>query len=261
MKTIRAILILVVYSMFMTNLPSYGQDLVSQRAERRSLVDCPTAFTLPRASFDFDINSFPNGGVEGAVHIGLLDQFMMGLSYGAEDILGDSKAEGNPRMEVSVKLRLLPEGLSWPGLAIGYDSQGYGAWDDHWDRYSQKAKGFYAVFSKSFLFSGRLTTWHLGANYTPEGKDEDNDPTVFLGFDANILERFALVAEYDLALNDNDRPEGYPYGSGNGYLNLGFEWVIIPTISVELDVRDLLLNREAAPSVDREVRLLILQYL
>lgn len=261
MKKNGAILILVMGSFLLTSLPSHGQDMVSERAERRSLVDCPTAFTLPRASFDFDIRTFPNGGVQGAVHIGLLDQFLMGLSYGAERILGESKPDGNPRMEVSVKLRLLSEGLSWPGLAIGYDSQGFGAWDDDWDRYSQKAKGFYAVFSKSFLFSGKLTTWHLGTSYTPEGKEEDDDPTVFLGFDASVLDRFALLGEYDLALNDNDRPDGYPYGSGHGYLNIGFEWVIIPTISVEFDLRDVLVNKRAATDPDREVRLLLLQYL
>ncbi|MFQ5869040.1 MAG: hypothetical protein ACE5JC_03970 [Candidatus Zixiibacteriota bacterium] len=261
MKRTGRIVGLIMGCVLLTSFSSFGQDLVSERAERRSLVGCPTAFALPRASFDFDIHTFPNGGVQGAVHIGLLDQFMIGLSYGAEELLGETEANGNPRMEVSVKLRLLSEGLSWPGLAIGYDSQGFGAWDDEWDRYSQKAKGFYAVFSKSFLFSGKLTTWHLGVNYTPEGKHQDDDPTVFLGFDANILDRFALLGEYDLAMNDNDHPDGYPYGSGHGYLNIGFEWVIIPTISVELDVRDLLVNKEAATAPDREVRLLVLQYL
>jgi len=107
MKRTGRIVGLIMGCVLLTSFSSFGQDLVSERAERRSLVGCPTAFTLPRASFDFDIHTFPNGGVQGAVHIGLLDQFMIGLSYGAEKILGETKAQGNPRMEVSVKLRLL----------------------------------------------------------------------------------------------------------------------------------------------------------
>ena len=80
------------------------------------LIDCPTAGLLPRGSFDFDIKVYPQGGLIFRLDIGLMKRFMVGMSFGGENVIGDGEPDWNPRIEFAAKYRLINESWSFPAL-------------------------------------------------------------------------------------------------------------------------------------------------
>lgn len=219
----------------------------------RKLVDCPTAGLLPRASFDFDIKMFPQGGVIFGLDIGLMRRFMVGMSFGGENVIGEGKPDWNPRIEFVAKYRLINESWSLPAIAIGYDSQGDGAYDDSLDRYVYKSKGFYAVMSKGYIMGEVPFGLHAGANYSLENDDEDKDVSIFFGADFRFGENLGVVAEYDLGTNDDTAEE--LFGQGYGYLNVGAQWIFSEKLFLQFSLKNLLLNRKDASTWGRGFRI------
>jgi hypothetical protein len=219
----------------------------------RKLVDCPTAGLLPRGSFDFDIRIFGNGGVTTTIDVGLMRRFMIGLSFGGQNIIGDGDPDWNPRIEFLAKYRLINESYVLPAFAIGFDSQGSGAFDDSLNRYAYKSKGFYAVISKNYLMAEVPVGFHFGANYSLENDDGDKDIPIFFGGDVQITENLGFVTEYDLATNDDEFKE--KYGQGYGYLNAGVQWIFSSRLQLEFQFKNILLNRKDISSWGREFRI------
>ncbi len=229
----------------------------AERLERRILIDGITAEVLPRASFDFDIQTFTNGGAQAALNVGLLDRLTIGLSYGSGKLLSEGKPNWNPHMEFLIKYKLLSKSLTYPTLSLGYCSQGSGSWDKVNKRYAQKSKGFFIVATKSYLVYRNVVSFTAGVNLSKEGWDKDKDPTPYMGIVTQVNSNVYFIGEYDFALNDNKRYA--QYGEGRGFLNIGLEWVISDAVSIEFDLRDLLLNRTDAKYIDREVRLFYIE--
>jgi len=244
----------------MLNVPLFAQQTQTiTRVSRvsvippRRLVDCPTAGLLPRASFDFDIRIYPQGGVIFGIDVGLMRRFMIGMSFGGENVIGEGVPDWNPRIEFAAKYRLINETYTLPALVIGYDSQGDGAYDDSLHRYVYKSKGFYAVMSKGYAMGEIPIGFHVGANYSLENDDEDKDITVFFGADLLIGDNFGLVAEYDLGTNDDKAKE--LFGQGYGYLNAGIRWIFSERLFLQFDLKNLLLNRKDASTWGRRFRI------
>jgi len=242
-----------------TSDDSLYANVIVNRPQLRMTIDYPTAGMLPRGAFDIDMRTFPVGGVLAALRIGLSDEFMVGIGYGASRILSDVDPDWNPRLEFNIKLRLHEEtaGDNFPAISVGYNSLGYGNYDSENSRYMVKSTGFYVAFSKNFGLYDNATGIHWGVNYSLENK-VDNDPNVFLGFNTDVGPNMVFLAEYDLALNDNKRYD--VYGLGRGFLNMGLAWYITDDLSLELDLRNLLRNRSNAAAIDREIRLVYVEY-
>lgn len=217
----------------------------------RKLIDCPTAGLLPRGSFDFDIRIYGNGGVVTTIDVGLMRRFMIGLSFGGENIIGEGDADWNPRIEFLGKYRLINESYVLPAFALGFDSQGSGVFDD--DRYVYKSKGFYGVISKNYLVAEVPVGFHFGANYSLENDDNDKNISIFFGADVQVTENLGFVTEYDLATNDDEFKE--KYGQGYGYLNAGVQWIFSPKLQLEFQFKNILLNREDISTWGREFRI------
>jgi len=243
--------------------PSAGQEQVSEAyldLQPRQLIDAPTAWTLPRGAFDLVLRVYPPGGILGQVSIGLSSRFQLGISYGAEGIISEQKAHGNPRLEFNVKLRLLDEKYYLPAIAVGYNSQGYGAYDDAEERFAYKSKGLFGVLTRSLYFYGLTLGGHAGINYSIQDKgDDDEEPTLFFGLDTRFHDDVAMVAEYDLALND-DKGSSH-YGRGRGYLNLGIKWVFSENLELEAILKNLLNNRKGVNSFGREIRITYVEFI
>jgi len=230
----------------------------AQDVQPRKLVDCPTAGLLPKGSFDLEIRAYSGGGLLAQASVGLTDRLAMGLSFGGGNIIGAGRINWNPRPEAQIKYRLFEESPIWPAVAIGFDSQGYGSYSDGLDRYEIKSKGVYGVLSKNYHLWGRPLGLHLGTNYSFEKKDGDDDLSFFLGLDKSLNEELSLVAEYDMALND-DRQNGV-FGTGRGYFNMGLRWNIERRFFFELDIRNLTDNIENLSAFSRELRIVTLQF-
>jgi len=225
----------------------------------RMLIDAPTAGTLPRGCFDIVMRVYNNGGILGKTSIGLSNRFMIGMSYGAEGIISDRTANANPEIEFNVKLRLIDEDYYFPAVAIGFNSQGYGAYIDDRDRYAYKSKGFYGVLSRSFVFQTMNAGVHGGINYSLENEDNDEEPSVFFGLDARFQYNVGFYIEYDLALNDDKSSAGY--AKGRGYLNASLKWMYSENLELEFVLKDLVQNRRGdASTIGRELRFTYIEF-
>ncbi|MEW5995440.1 MAG: hypothetical protein AB1744_13740 [Candidatus Zixiibacteriota bacterium] len=129
----------------------------------RWLVDVPTAGTLPRAHYDIAFRFYPSGGALANCDIGLSNRLTLGIAYGAEDIISNGDPNWNPRIEFNIKFRAIDELEYFPAVAVGFNSQGFGAWNDDYDRYTFKSRGFYAVASRSFYFYEWTAGWHASS--------------------------------------------------------------------------------------------------
>jgi len=245
---------------------SLYSDVIIPRPELRWIMDTPTAGILPRGAFDMDMRTFPVGGVQTTLNIGLGHRFSVGIGYGASEILTDKDPDWNPQIEFLLRFRLHEESEAMPAIAVGFSSIGFGKYDTDNNRYQVKSPGFYIVFSKNLLFYENLATWHAGLNLSLEN-EHDSDPNFFVGFSADVGTNMTFLAEYDLALNDNsgefalnDIGEEVKYGKKRGYLNLGLAWYITQELSLELDLKNLFRNRDDADAIDREIRLVYTEY-
>lgn len=218
-----------------------GQDrsgaLLDSRAMK--LVDSPTAEVMQRGVYDLATIFYPDGGVLVGVEIGLLERFNLGFNYGGLRVLGQGEPEWNPRVEFNARYQMAPESFALPAFALGFDSQGYGFYDDSLERYQVKSKGFFAVASRNYAFMGRMAI-HGGVNLSVEGEDgaRKDNPNFFFGLEKSLGPDLDVMAEYDAALND-----GGSWDS-NGRLNLGVVWSYAEQLHLQLDVRNILRSEE-----------------
>ena len=222
----------------------------------RWLVDIPTAATLPRASYSITTRFFANGGALGLIDIGLSDRFMLGISYGGEGVLSGGDVDWYPRIGFHIRFRVVDELEYFPAVTVGFSDQGYGSWYAGLDRFTYKARGFFAVVTRNFYFYEWTSGWHAGLNYTVrEDKDGDQHLNFFGGVDVTFNYNLALLLEYDAALND-DRGAAAPVtGKGRGYLNLSVKWLFAENLELEVIAKDLLVNRRESSNFSRELRI------
>jgi len=220
----------------------------------RYLIDIPTAGTLPRGYFGIGLRLYSYGGAIAYTDIGISNRFLLGVSFGADSMLGAVEPRWNPDMEFNVKFRLVDEMEFFPAISVGYNSQGDGHYSREHKRYAYKSKGFYAVASRSFYFYKWTSGWHGGVNYSGENsRDKNGNISLFIGFDATFNYDLAFMMEYDFALNDNKGQVSYS-GKGRGYMNASLKWLFTDNLEMEFILKDLLVNRRESDMFSREVR-------
>jgi len=234
----------------------------------RHIIDMPTAGLLRRGGFDLTVRFYGESGVNLGMNVGVSRRFMFGTSFGGTEVLGEKTANWNAAPGVLVRYQLLSESLGLPGVTIGFESQGYGAYDDSSKRFVNKSPGFYVVGSKSYDFLERLD-FHAGVNYSLErGKKEydtyDKDPNLFLGMTLAVNRDIELLVEYDLAFND-DGGEGSQtqrrFGDGKGYLNTGIRINLKDVVYLEFFLKNLFENRTTAEDYTREFKITYFQFI
>ena len=242
-----------------------------------NLVSIPTAGTLPRGSFTLESLIIKNGGIVPRLSVGFNNNFTIGVSYGVQNLIGDTKPSINKTTpEVQIKYRIFDESEKMPALVYGLDTQGRGMFHKQdsilsisgksdstrtLNRYDQKAWGMYIVFSKNWNLMGNLGM-HAGISKSlSENDDGDKDLNVFFGFDKELNRSFSLLVEYDAALNDNLTEDDYgaikkiTFGRGKGYLNAGVRWAISSNLMLEINFNDINQNTEAEYT-NREIKVM-----
>ncbi len=225
--------------------------------ELNTLIDSPTAGILQKGEAEIYAKLYKNDGFILGTKVGLFPRFMFGVYYGAEKIVGNEDPDWHDRVEFNAKFRIIDEDSNFPAIALGYDSQGHGNYHKDAERYDIKSKGFYGVLSKNYLFLGNLG-FHLGANYSLESKDNDDELNFFVGFDKSIGEVLVFICEYDLAWNDNDKWHEQPFdeaikGLGYGYLNACLDLHFTESLTLKVSFYDLLENRPDTEGCDRTI--------
>lgn len=242
--------------LFCVNLFSQERSVYPQPT---NLINVPTAGVYPRGAYAVESRVFRDGGLMVGISAGISNRFMFGISYGGARIIGDDVVIFNPQPGVEVKYRFLDENERFPAVLLGFNSQGYGKYQDSLKRYETKAKGFYLVASKNYRFLGNLGL-HAGIYYNPlEDADGDRDPSFFIGIDKDLNQEISFVFEYDAALNDNETNE-ISLGSGKGYLNAGVRWTLVESFHIELYLNNILLNRNEIEHFSREIKITFIEF-
>jgi len=203
----------------------------------------PTAYTKQKAQYEvhFEMEPFMT-----QFTIGVSNRLMLGVSYGGENVVGTDDPDWFPRVEFIGKYRMIDETYSWPAIAIGFSSVGWGHYFDEYDRYLVKSRGFYLNFSKQMAFLGG-TGVNGGINYSVEGSSEEKKEGLSLygGIVKNINEELALIFEYDFAFNDKGV---YRIGDGKGWMNAGLRWTFAPELVIDFQVINILQNASTDPT-------------
>jgi hypothetical protein len=211
------------------------------------LVDLQTAHTLPRAGYALGVRVGPGGSLVTGMAVGITPYINVGVSYGAGNVIGSGNADWDDEIEFEIKLRLAEEFDIMPGLAIGYDSRGYGPQIDE-GGYRKASQGIYVAAVKTAPFSD-YWQFHAGVSRTLEL--EKAEPDFFLGVTARFSVEFSLVAEYSLAVERDD--EG---GSDKtGFLNAGLRWVFADQLELSLLFRNLVGPSESPEPSSRALAL------
>jgi len=249
-------LLLFVFFCMLMSLSAYEMDM---------LIDVPTAGILQRGEASIFSEFYKDNGMLVGMRLGLFPRFVIGMSYGAENVVGNDKPDWHDRVEFHGKYRLLDESYSIPALAVGFDSQGHGRFyiededGNELRRYDIKSKGFFAVASKNFELLGNLGT-HLGCNYSLENTNDDRHLNIFAGIDKMLGDVMVATVEYDMALNDNGNWLESTMGNNidymeKGYLNAGLGIYFNSNLYLQLKFNDLLQNRGDTQSADRSLNL------
>jgi hypothetical protein len=195
------------------------------------LVDLQTAHTLPRAGYALNARVGPGGSLTTGVVVGITSYINVGMSYGAGNVIGSGEAKWDDEMEFEVKLRLSEEFDIMPGLAVGYDSRGYGAQVGE-GGYAKASEGIYVAAVKTAPFS---EYWQIHGGVSRTLELERAEPDLFLGLTARFSQEFSVAVEYSLGEERNRD------GSSDktGFLNAGLRWVFAEQLELDLLFRNL----------------------
>ena len=225
------------------------------------LVSMPTGGTLPKGTFSLETLLMNNGSILPSFCLGLTDNLTIGISYGIQEFIGVGNFQKNKSYpEVQLKYRLFEETDMKPSILIGLDTQGKGNYYDapDYERYEQKALGFYFVLSRNYEMLGNFG-FHIGLNKNLfENSDGDEDINIFFGFDKELNRSFSLLLECDSGLNDNQDEyefEDLTFGRGKGFINAGIRWSMAPNILVEVNFNDIR-KTSNAKYVNREIKIM-----
>lgn len=241
----KKVLIFLMLTLLMASVYAY---------ELSDLIDVPTAGILQKGESEISAKVYRDNGLVLGTRVGLFPRFMFGVSYGAEHVVGNQDPQWHDRVEFNAKFRLMDETITYPALAVGYDSQGHGSHHEDAERYDIKSKGFYAVASKNYAFLGNLGL-HGGINYSFE-TDDDDDLNVFLGVDKSVGDVVNLLAEYDFAWNDNSNCGNICDLEKIGYLNTAASVHFSENLILKAAFYDILENRSDTHGTDRTIILI-----
>jgi hypothetical protein len=212
------------------------------------IIDTPTAGLLAHGEYHIQGRIGQESSVLLAFRVGIKGVMHLGVAYGMQRVFERADVEFNDRVGLLVRVRLIQEGEG-PALALGFNSQGEGTWDESQERYERKSLGFYGVLSKNWKVVGTQFSLHGGANWSTETTDEKS-ADIFAGVDWEPIHHFSLLMDWNAGLNDKDQ-DGM-YGGGRTYLDAAAKLTYGENLSMMLIFRDLTGNYEPNPHVWRE---------
>jgi len=212
------------------------------------VIDAPTGGVLGHGEYHIQGRIGQASSVFLDFRVGIKQVVHLGVSYGMQSVFERSDIEFNDRVGLQFRVRLLQEGEG-PALALGFNNQGVGRWDEALERYERKSLGFYGVLSKNWRIIGTQFSLHGGGNWSTETTDEES-VNFFAAADWEPIHRFSLLLDWDAGLNDKE-VNGI-YGGGRTYLDAAVRLTYGENLSMMLIFRDLTGNYEPNPHVWRE---------
>lgn len=227
----------------------------AQPNEPLYVIDHPTAGLLPHGFYEIKGKIGPGTSFLGGFKVGFKDRVQIGVSFGAQNVLGYGSPDLNDKIGFQARLRVIEESNA-PALAVGFDSQGQGRYHGDFKRYDRKSPGIYVVVTKNYTFALGQLTPNGGVSFTTE-REDDNDPNLFFGLNWTIANQFSILFDIDAALNDN--ADGGDFGEGGIYMDAGLRWYYGENLLMTLIFRDLSGNFAMSQGVGREFEIAFIE--
>lgn len=213
---------------------SPGKAGTSPKYETDLIVDLPTAGMLPAYHGAGVINFLPLGGLYLEASYALFQSFLVGIAYGGNGIIGNSKPEMQNLPGITAKYRFLDERINIPAIVLGFRSQGGGNFIYGNDRFVDHSPGFFLAVSKSFTWAMGELSFHSGVNYSFEANKVFRSPDVYFGFEQSIGKFVALNLEFDLSLDEDAKLLNH-----RGRVNGALRFSVVDGVTIGMKIRDL----------------------
>jgi hypothetical protein len=191
-------------------------------ASEMYVIDSPTTKVLNYGSYDVSFRAFSDGGVHARLDFGVFKFLNLGVSWEMGQFLGNKEIKAAVP-SISVKFRIYEGDMTWPGVALGYDGQGYFYNTAYDGDFRQRGKGLYIVAGRELFFEGLLLDFGLNMN-------DFSSPNLCAFINAMVplyKESLFLLAEYD---NISYFPEAR--------LNLGVRFALTQSTDIDFVIRD-----------------------
>jgi hypothetical protein len=218
-------------------------------------IDSPTAGILGHGEYHMRGRIGPESSILIGARLGFFGRVQLGASFGMQRVLERADVSVNDRVGFQVRVRVLNE-YTTPAVAVGFDSQGLGAYDEDLDRYQRKSPGFYGVLSKNWSIPVGDFSLHGGLSYSLEDDDGDDELNAFAAAEWILFGAVGLVLDGNGGFNDN-RDDG-SFGGGGLYLDGAVRVNYGENLSMMLVFRDLAGNYEPDQHVAREFELALI---
>jgi len=209
------------------------------------LADLPTAHTVPRATYSIGARLAPGGTLVGGIRVGVTDYLYLGVSYGARNVVGLGRPDWESRVEFDAKVRIARQGNAPVGLALGFDSRGYGRQFDS-GAFEKASPGLFLVASREFPFSEH---WEWSAGITRTMEERRARPGFFGGVSARFSQEFSVITE----LQANARTMTEEGESTTAYLNAGLRWFFAKKVQLDFLLRNLTGSRNSPEPSSRSI--------
>jgi hypothetical protein len=221
------------------------------------MIDSPTAGLLTHGEYHIQGRTGPESSILLDFRVGIKNRVHMGVAFGMQNVFSYEEIEFNDRVGFQIRLRLFEEDDRRPGLALGFNSQGTGAWSEDDERYDRKSRGFYAVISRNWKIPVGHFSLHGGVNYSLENQDDDN-LNAFAAFDWEAMPGLEFIFDLDGAFNDN--VDNDRYGGGGVYLDGAIRVTYGENLQMMLIFRDLTRNYTPVRRIGREFEIAFVEF-
>lgn len=206
-------------------------------------VDQPDIDVPGHGVFNIQLRFGPGGEVLGLVHVGIWNRLGLGISYGAENLIGAGDPAVYELPGVQIRIVALEEGVLPPAVILGFDNQGYGGYDG--TRYTIRSKGLYCLAGKTFFYPNIVFSPSLGVNYCFEADDQLD---LFMGLKIQFGSSTALLLDYSPNFKDDlDR--------NKGYFNTSLRFIFHDEVFFEFALRDILNNSIEDQQLNRLIKI------
>lgn len=249
----KVIIILLIFSfLFWSN--SFSQ--IKTRFEPNYIVELQTAGCYEKGTYAVQFNGFTNGGLRFTLGVSPFKNFVLGVSYSGSNIIGTGNATFQNLPGVLLKFRFFDEKVSFPALAIGVSTQGYGHYFRDTERFETHSTGVFLVASKSFTNPIGFFDIHFGVNYSFEPKPKERTPNFYFGLSQEILQILSLNFEYNATLEERSSQ----FVSKKGILNASLNFLLTKNIIAGIIFKDLLVHLQGRTGIERNFVLHYVNY-
>lgn len=202
-------------------------SLNAETAALTEIIDVPTADVVEYSHYNLGFRLY-GGGVLTKMVFGVFKPINIGMSWDIDKMLGSGSEKIDTRPPaIFFKARVFAGGMMIPAIALGYDGQGYGAFDKpgitDQDKYQYREKGIFVTLTREYFVPG--LTLSCGTSISDFG---DESFRGFSGATYSVEDRIIFMGEYD---NIHSKPENR--------INLGAALLIASNIDIEVAGRNL----------------------